>query len=554
AANSSLPVVDLGYGLWQATLNGTGNYYNFSNIRYARPPVGELRFSPPKHPLVNRSVVNDGQDGRICPQGFVSWSKERSLFVDAYRTNPNNISSFTHVPAPGINTTAKPPKQQDSRASEDCLFLDVLIPTNVYESAASCENNTSGAPVLVWIFGGGYYEGSTESEGNPAGFVSQSESLPSSSPGVVYVSINYRLGALGWMAGPSFTAGGGTENTGFYDQRFALEWIQDNIHLFGGDPNQVTIMGSSAGASSGLHQITAFGGTKGKAPFQQAFLQSPAFSPNPYNALHEEAYQEVLTIANATSLADLRALSSEEIIAVNEAAIFRADYGKSGFGPVVDGFFVPELPTLLLARGKYAKNVRAVMSGHNTDEGLIFTDPSIQNTSAFNTYLSTTLLPDAQPEIIDYVTNTLYPPVFTNATGLGYNDTISRLSTLLADTLLNCNVQALMSAFGANKSYAYLFEEGPSLHGEQGDYTFYDYGGVTKDTYGAVVNATVAKTFQDWMVTFDATGNPNGPGSVPIQPYGMGHLMGSLSNKGVGTPLKDPAGAERCAFWQKALF
>lgn len=406
----------------------------------------------------------------------------------------------------------------------------------------------------IGIFGGGFYEGAKDTEGSPVGIVSQSESVPTSSPCVVYVQINYRLGALGWLAGPSFSSSGGTPNAGFHDQRLALEWIQSNIHLFGGDPNRVTIMGASAGASSGLHQITAYGGSKGKAPFQQAFLESPAFSPTPYNWLQEKSFQKVLTAANVTSLADLRGLTSEQAIAVNTKALFNTPYGSTGFGPVVDGFFVPELPTLLLAQGRYAKNVRAVMSGHNADEGLIFTDPSVQNTSAFDNYLETMVLPDAQPEIRDYVTNTLYPPIFTNQTDLGYNHTISRLATLLGDFLLNCNVQALMSTFDANQSYAYLFDEGPGIHGEEDAYEFDTYGGVAKDSVGLPVNGTVAKTLQDWVVTFGVRGNPNGPVSVPIQPYGSGRLMGLLSNRGVGTPVKDPAGAERCAFWQKALY
>jgi carboxylesterase type B len=179
---------------------------------------------------------------------------------------------------------------------------------------------------------------------------------------------------------------------------------------------------------------------------------------------------------------------------VNTAAIFAVPYGNSGFSPVVDGFFVPELPTLLLAQGRYAKNVRAVMSGHNTNEGLTFAGSSVQNTSAFNTYVETMLLPDAQPEIRDYITNTLYPPVFTNQTGLGYNDTTFRLATLLADLLLNCNVQALMSTFGANQSYAYLFDEGPGIHSEEDTCEFYTNGGVANDSIGLPVNGTVAKT------------------------------------------------------------
>jgi carboxylesterase type B len=80
--------------------------------------------------------------------------------------------------------------------------------------------------------------------------------------------------------------------------------------------------------------------------------------------------------------------------------------------PLVDDLFVPRLPTLLLAQGRYAKNVHSVMSGHNTDEGLIFANPAIQNTTAFNAFVGS-IFPDAQPSIIDYVVNTLYPPIFT---------------------------------------------------------------------------------------------------------------------------------------------
>jgi carboxylesterase type B len=130
------------------------------------------------------------------------------------------------------------------------------------------------------IFGGGFYAGAKDFQGSPAGIIPQSQSLPSSSPGAVYVQINYRLGALGWLAGPSFSNSGGTPNAGLHDQRLALEWIQSNIDIFGGDLNRVTIMGASGGASSGLHQITAYGRSKSQAPFQHAFLESQ-FSARP---------------------------------------------------------------------------------------------------------------------------------------------------------------------------------------------------------------------------------------------------------------------------------
>lgn len=246
------------------------------------------------------------------------------------------------------------------------MFLDVFVPTAVYNE--SCEDKHSrGAPVLVWMYGGGFYEGHKGTD-DPAGIIARSIANPNSAPGVIFVAMNYRLGPLGWLAGPTFAASGGTMNAGFYDQRLALEWVQKYIHIFGGDPNKVTLMGASAGGSSTLHQITAYGGEKGPVPFQQAFPQSPAFVPNPYNWLQEEYFKRYLKFANASTLTELRALSSAEAIRANELFVWNTAYA-SAIGPVVGGAFTPALPSQLFAQGRYAKNVKALFSGHNTDEG-----------------------------------------------------------------------------------------------------------------------------------------------------------------------------------------
>jgi carboxylesterase type B len=528
----------------------TAHYYNFSNIRYAQPPVGDLRWAPPQPPLINRTGVNDGQTGVVCPQGYAQWEVERALFVDAYVFGKGSVSAFTNEPPPGLNES-RPFPPLDPRTNEDCLFLDVLAPIGVYNNASS--KATKGVPVVVWIFGGGFYSGSKESQGNPAGIVAQSQLDPTTAPGVVYVAINYRLGAFGWLAGPTFQAGNGTANAGLYDQRLALEWIQEHIHRFGGDPNQVTVMGASAGASSIMHQITAYAGEKGDAPFQQAFPQSAAFDPRISNYVQEEVFSAFLKNANATSLAGLRAASASTLIAANQATIYNNSYADTAFGPVVDGTFAPNLPGALLAQGRYAKNVKRIFTGHNTDEGLIGADPAVQNTSAFNAYLAA-YLPDASPEILNSIETDYYPPIFDNKSYYGYNDTTSRLATLLGDRSIVCNVYYLLEAFGFNNTHAYLFDIGPSLHAEETPYMFYA-DGPTKDAYGyGLVNGTVAHVLQDWVINFAVTGNPNGA-SVPYVPvYGQNRSMGLLSDKGLGLVVPDPAGAERCEFWQKALY
>lgn len=117
--------------------------------------------------------------------------------------------------------------------------------------------------LVVWIYGGGYTGGDKSgiNGGSPAGLIHRSNGS------IIYIAINYRLGAFGWLSGPTFQQSG-SANAGLLDQRFALEWVQKYIHLFGGDPNRVTIMGESAGGGSVMHQITAYGGLKGPVPFQ----------------------------------------------------------------------------------------------------------------------------------------------------------------------------------------------------------------------------------------------------------------------------------------------
>jgi carboxylesterase type B len=149
-----------------------------------------------------------------------------------------NASAFQS----GINLDDLP---QDPRTTEDCLFLDVIVHQNVLKSASTSRPK---APVLVWIHGGGYAEGYKDMEGTPGKIKAAGEDT-------IFVSINYRLGAFGFISGPTLQKDG-VANAGLLDQRLALEWVQLHIPQFGGDPERVTVMGESAGAGSILFQIT----------------------------------------------------------------------------------------------------------------------------------------------------------------------------------------------------------------------------------------------------------------------------------------------------------
>ena len=178
--------------------------------------------------------------------------------------------------------------------------------------------------------------------------------------------MNYRLGAFGWLSGPTFQENA-TANAGLHDQRFALEWIQQNIAKFGGDPNRVTVFGESAGGGSIMHQITAYGGNNGPVPFQQAVLQSPGFQPVVSNQQQEQIFNNYLGLLNVTTLEQARQLPYSALQTANIIQVGLSSYGQFTYGPAVDGDFVPQLPGLLLLHGQYDKNVR-VMVGHNADE------------------------------------------------------------------------------------------------------------------------------------------------------------------------------------------
>lgn len=407
----------------------TGGFYNFSNIRYARPPIGELRFREPVPPTGRNRTIDDGSAGRICPQATPSWEAIAARFDLAYLTGQKFNAS---APMTGSSNMAASVKV-DPRATEDCLFLDLVVPKRVFARASNTTNNTSGAPVLVWINGGGYTSGD-KSAYSAAGLIKASQT--NNSDGVVFVSLNYRLGLFGWLSGPTFQSDG-TANAGLYDQRLGLQWVQDNIRLFGGDPSRVTVMGESAGGGSIMHQITAFAGKGGPAPFSQAVLQSPAFQNSVSNYQQEQVFNHFLSLANVSTVAEARNLSSAALQQVNLLQIANSSYGLFTFGPVVDGLFAPAIPGKLLLQGSYDHNLK-LMLGHNADEGLSFSSPYITNDSTFNEYVLKSFPTITEP-VASHIENDLYPSNMPGTLGLtGYADETGRVDLTVSESSFTC--------------------------------------------------------------------------------------------------------------------
>jgi carboxylesterase type B len=220
-----------------------------------------------------------------------------------------------------------------------------------------------------------------------------------------------------------------------------------------------------------MHQITAYGGLKGKVPFHQAIPQSPGFQPIPGTTQQEAIYAQALQSAsqitgrNITTLQQLRGLSALDLYYANCLAVAAPPYGLFTYGPVVDGKFVPRLPGELFLAGQFDRSLN-LMIGHTADEGLLFSSPYIQNNADFADYVST-LIPSADAKTIDYITEVLYPPAFDGSHG--YTSQILRTDLLLSEFGFTCNTRSMDLAYG-NKTFSYLFSVPPALHGADNQY------------------------------------------------------------------------------------
>jgi para-nitrobenzyl esterase len=298
------PVVGTAGGVVRGLASGAVD--EFLGIPYAAPPVGALRWRP--------------------PQPAARWHGVR----DATQFAP-------HCPQPAT------PFGQGS-TSEDCLFLNVFT--------ASHHSGGSHHPVMVWIHGGALVTGESD------------DYLPTKlvADGVTVVTINYRLGALGFLAHPALAdAKGQSGDYGLMDQQAALRWVQRNIASFGGDPRDVTVFGESAGGLSTLSQVAS---PQARGLFQRAIVESGSYNLSQASlASAEAAGQTFAAQAGCTSqtAACLRSLPVATVLANEDAA---------GYTPNINSEVLPQTLKTAFATGDF--NRVPVINGTNRDEWRLF--------------------------------------------------------------------------------------------------------------------------------------------------------------------------------------
>ncbi len=290
----------------------------FFGIRYAQPPVGTLRWQPPQAPNPGQGSIQAVTPGHTCVQGR-------------------------------------------STDSEDCLFLNVYTPSNATAK--------SKLPVFIWIHGGALVNGAG-SDYDPSVMVADNN--------IIVVTINYRLGSLGFLAASVLSATapnafqnvGDAGNYGFMDQQFAMAWVQDNIRAFGGDPERVTIGGESAGGLSVSSQLAST--NTGRDLFNGAIIESGAYmyhdvpSLATYQALSNKFAQDDANkfCGGVVTLACLQGLSAAQLFA-NER-----DFGGFGIAP---NFGTKILPLDLHTAFSTGKFIHVpVLQGTNANEGRLF--------------------------------------------------------------------------------------------------------------------------------------------------------------------------------------
>jgi para-nitrobenzyl esterase len=501
-----------------------GQMRQFLGLPYAAPPTGANRWNPPQPPS--------------CPPA----------------------GNYT------LPTTFAPPcPQLPSTLNEDCLYFNVFTPVEA-----------GTYPVMVWIYGGGFYSGASDYY-NPAELVSQ---------GVIVVTFNYRVGALGFLAHPALDnkTTGNTGNYGIQDQQALLKVVHDGIAAFGGNPKKVTVFGESAGGTSTLIQLTS---PKSRGLFSRAIAESGtvSFFLNTQTLAHAEKLGEKFASAvNCVNVADvascLRALDVSTILN-NQVQITLPQSNGAAPSPNVDGVVLKDTIQNVLSSGNF--NKVPFINGTNHDEFRFFISQTPQFGTVQNGTFEDNIVPNnvTFPGAVTY-TNALkllsakpvgavesvYPGGKTDrstnsAFAAAITDRDFACGALLTDTLVgNANVPIFAYEFNDEKAPPPGFIPQIVLH----DGTNFSYGAYHSAELGYLFGASLSgpqtklsNAMVAYWTTFAKTGNPNpvpNPLKLPVWPgfTGVAQEMLSLVPP---TPMIETTfdSVHHCSsFWDKPPF
>ncbi|KJZ77647.1 hypothetical protein HIM_02824 [Hirsutella minnesotensis 3608] len=360
----------------------------FNGIPYADPPVGPLRLRPPRKFSGKLGTVDGTGLAAGCPQQFTSQGAKDAL--------SKIIGTVLHLPL-----------LKEILGREDCLTIDVG------RSAGTKAGDK--LPVLFWIYGGGFALGSTNTY-EPTSLLSYAKSI---NQPFIYVAVNYRVGGFGFLPGKEVLADGAA-NLGLLDQRMGLEWVQDNIEAFGGDPTKVTIWGESAGAISVFDQMLMNGGNatyKGKQLFRGAIMNSGSIIPvDPVDCDKGQAvYNSVVDKTGCSGAPDTLACLREApydkyLAAVNsQPSLLSYSAVALSYLPRPDGRVLEASPDKLWLEGKYTPVPMII--GDQEDEGTLFSvfQTNITSQEAMVDYLSSLYFTHAPKEKLSEFVS-LYEP------------------------------------------------------------------------------------------------------------------------------------------------
>ena len=460
------PVVEAPAG----TLEGksVGKIREYKGIPFAQPPVGPLRWKAPL-PLPAWQGVRKAQSfGAACIQ-----------------PRPTAVHIYANPPA---------------KISEDCLTLNIWTP-----------EKAEGAPVIVWIHGGALTTGYSHE--------AMYDGAKLAARGAIIVSINYRLGALGYMAHPALSAespDGVSGNYGLLDQIAALEWVKANIGAFGGDANNVTIAGESAGALSVLYLMAA---PQARGLFHKAIAQSSYMISTP--SLKDERHGEPAAEATGARVAaalganDLASLRAMDATALSDGAL------KAGYFPwaTVDGKVLPDQIVDIFDRGEQAPV--PMIAGFNIGEirSLRMLAPPVPaSAAAYEAAIRQRYGDLADAWLKLYPAKDLAETILATPRDALYGWTSERL--------------AIKQAALGQPSYLYLFDHGYPAASEYGLHGFHAAEipfvfGTAANTppYWPKIPDTVAErrfatAMGDYWVSFAKTGKPEAAGQAAWRPYG----------------------------------